>query len=147
METAARATLKIAVAVARAGDTERARHLCAMVVLDAQPIIAARKELLRATLHALLVARGFKLLARMVMAVSGHSVQVILLPEDAGPIAPPRVQVEPRRMTYAMDPRWLARLLPDDMFLRDWCDALTARERTRPVPVEPEATRLQLETV
>jgi hypothetical protein len=147
MERAALAALNTAVRLARAGDCHGARELCATVVLEAQPIIAARKELLRAALHALLVAHGFKLLSRVVMAVSGRRLQVIVLPEEAGPIAPPRARQEPRRTTYALDPRWLARLSPDDMFLRHWCDALTAREPGRPVLVEPEPVPRRLEPV
>jgi len=116
-------------------------------VLDAQPLIAARKELLAVTLHALLVAEGFKLLSSVVMAVSGRSVRVILLPEDAGPIAPPLVREEPWRTTYVLDSRWLVLLAPDDIFLRHWCDALTPREPGPPVVAEPKPVLRHLEPV
>jgi hypothetical protein len=141
------AALTTAVALARAGDCRGARQMCAAVVLDAQPIIAARKELLVVALHALLVAEGFKLLSRVVMAVSGRNVRVTLLPQDAGPIAPPLVREEPWRTTYVLDPRWLARLTPDDMFLRHWCDVLSAREPGPPVVAEPEPVLRHLEPV
>ena len=141
------AALTQAARLARTGDLRGARTLCAEIVLDAQPLIAARKELLRGALHALLLAQGFKLLARLVMAMSGHSVQVILLPEAAGPIAPPRVRQEARYTTYLLDPRWMAQLAPDDMFLRQWCDALIAYEPDRPVPVAPEPAARHLEPV
>jgi hypothetical protein len=141
------AALTAAVALARAGDCRGARQMCAAVVLDAQPIIAARKELLVVALHALLVAEGFKLLSRVVMAVSGRNVRVTLLPQDAGPIAPPLVREEPWRTTYVLDPRWLARLTPDDMFLRHWCDVLSAREPGPPVVAEPEPVLRHLEPV
>ena len=141
------AALSAAVALARVGDCRSARHLCATVVLGAQPIIAARKELLAVALHALLVAEGFKLLSGVVMAVSGRSVQVILLPEDAGPIAPPLVREEPWRTTDMLDPRWLARLAPDDIFLRHWCEVLSAQDAARAVVAEPEPVLRHLEPV
>jgi len=147
MAGAVQAALTTAVALARGGDCRSARHLCATILLEAQPIIAARKELLAVALHALLVAEGFKLLSGVVMAVSGRSVQVILLPEDAGPIAPPLVREEPWRTTYVLDSRWLSRLTPEDMFLRQWCDALTAREAGRAVVADPEPVLRHLEPV
>jgi hypothetical protein len=147
MAGAVQAALTTAVALARAGDCRGARQMCAAVVLDAQPIIAARKELLAVALHVLLVAEGFKLLSRVVMAVSGRSVRVILLPQDAGSIAPPLVREEPWRTTYVLDPRWLTRLTPDDMFLRHWCDVLSARKPGPPVVAEPEPVLRHLEPV
>jgi hypothetical protein len=147
MAGAVQAALTTAVALARAGDCRSARQVCAAVVLDAQPLIAARKELLAVALHALLVAEGFKLLSSLVMAVSGSRVRVTLLPDDAGPIAPPLIREEAWRTTYVLDPRWLARLAPDDMFLRHWCDALTAREPGPPVAAEPKPVLRHLEPV
>jgi len=147
MAGAIQATLMTAVALARAGDCRGARHLCASVVLEAQPIIAARKELLAVALHALLVAQGFRLLSRLVMAMSGRSVHVVLLPEDAGQIAPPHVREEPRQTTYVLDPRWLARLAPDDIFLRHWCEALCVREAGLPVVADAEPVSRHLEPV
>lgn len=149
------AALTEAVGRAREGDFNGARQLCAAVVLDAQPLIAARTTLFRVALHALLLAQGFKLLARLVMAVTGRSIQVSVLPEAplgvTGPIAPPHVRPPPRhttpRTTYALDPRWLAQLTPDDMFLRQWCDALIAGEPPQPVPAKPEPAARHLETV
>ena len=147
MAGAVRATLTAAVALARAGDCRGARQLCASVVLDAQPMIAARKELLVVALHALLVAQGFRLLSGVVMAVSGRGVQVIVLPEQAGPIAPPHVREEPLRTTYVLDPRWLDRLSPDDVFLRHWCDVLTAREPGSLIWADLEPVSRELEPV
>ena len=144
---AVRAALTQAADLAQAGDHAGARHLCATVVLDAQPIIAAHRELLSVALHALLVAQGFKLLSRFVMAVSGRNVQVILLPDEAGPLLPPRVREEPRRTSYVLDPRWLARLAPDDLHLRHWCAALTAGMPDRPVALAPESALRHLEPV
>ena len=128
MACAVLAGLRRAVGLARDGDCGAARVLCAAVVREAQPLIAARKELLGAALHALLVARGFKLLSGLVMAVSGRGIQVVLLAEGTGLAAPPVVREEPRRTTYMLDPRWVAALSADDIFLRHWCDALMTRE-------------------
>jgi hypothetical protein len=98
------------------------------VVFEMQPMIATNAELLRATLHALLVAQGFKLLARVVFAVSKRRVQVVMLPAGAGPIAPPRSRDTQEATIYTVDPRWLEQLTPDDAFLCQWCDALVARQ-------------------
>ena len=127
MAGATQAALDEAVAVARGGDRQRAREICAAVVLDAQPIIAARADLLRGTFYALLMAHGFRLLSRVVLALTGRSVQVGLLPECNGPIAPPAMREQPGRTICTLDPRWLDRLSLDDMLLRHWCDALLAR--------------------
>lgn len=131
MADAALAALDAAVTAAQAGDLQRAREMCAAVVFDAQPMLAADRELLRGTLYALLVARAFKLLSRVVRAMSGRSLRVVVQPELAGPIAPPRMLAEPGRTICTLDPRWLDRLSPDDTLLRHWCDALIARRESR----------------
>jgi hypothetical protein len=130
MTVAVRTSLDAAVALAHAGDHRDARKLCAAVVFNMQPMIATSTELLRATLHALLLAHGFELLARLVLAVSGRRVQVVLLPTGTGPIALPRTGEAPDATTFTMDPRWLQRLTPDDVFLRHWCDTLVARRHS-----------------
>ena len=135
MADAARATLRAAVASARAGDRQRARELCAAVVFESQPLIAARADLLRAAFHALLVARGFKLLSRLALAISGRGIQLIELSDRAGPVAPPRRREEAGCAIYTLDPRWLDRLSPNDMFLRLWCDTLVAQRHTIAAPV------------
>lgn len=89
--------------------------------------MAARPELLCRVLHTLLVAHGFKLLSRLMLAISGRMVQVALLPVCAGPVAPPRAQQGSGRTTYNMDPRWVARVSPDDAGFQQWCHALTGR--------------------
>jgi hypothetical protein len=127
MAAAARASLDAAAALARAGDRQRARELCAAVLFEAQPMIAARADLLRATLYALLTAHGFKLLSRVLLAMTGRAVHVALLPMCDGPIAAPLSREEPGRTVYTLDPRWLERLSLDDMLLRHWSDALITR--------------------
>jgi len=127
-EAAALATLAAAVVLAKSGDFLSARRLTATVVFHAQPLIASRPALLRATLHALLMARGFRLLSRVVISITGNRVDVTLLPECSGAIEAPRRYDEARRIALLVDPRWLDRLSADDPFLVSWCDALTARE-------------------
>jgi hypothetical protein len=127
MAIAVRAALDAAVALVRRGDRQGAREHCAAIVFDAQPLIAARPELLRGMLYALLMAHGFRLLSRVVLAMTGKAVHVALLPVATGPIASPRAQLEPGRTIYTLDPRWLALLSPDDAGFRQWCDALTGQ--------------------
>src|SRR5271156_3972944 len=127
-EHAALAALTAAVAVARDGNYLAARRICATVVFHAQPTISARPALLRATLHALLVAHGFRLLSRVVLAVTGIHVDVTLLPECGGEVEKPRRHDEPRRIALLVDPRWLDDLSPDDQFLEAWCDELTTTD-------------------
>jgi hypothetical protein len=131
-EAVAQATLQAldaAAAVARAGDRQRARELCAAVMFETQPMIVVRAELLRAALLTLLTAHGFKLLSRLVLAMSGRRVHVELAADCIGPVAPPRSLDAAGCTIYRVDPRWLDRLSPGDMFLRHWCDALIARPR------------------
>ncbi|HVC63527.1 MAG TPA: hypothetical protein VND19_24575 [Acetobacteraceae bacterium] len=146
MADAAVAALDDAAALARAGDCQRARELCAAVVFEMQPIIAAHAELLRAALHALLTVRGFRLLSRMVTAISGRSVHVVMLP-GAGPIAPPRRREEAGRTIYILDPRWLDRLSRDDMYVRHWCNALITQRHGHPNRSATAHARRHLELV
>jgi hypothetical protein len=127
-EPAALAALNAAVAMARDGNYLAARRICATVVFHAQPLIAARPALLRATLHALLVAHGFRLLSRVILAITGIHVDVTLLPDCSGEVEKPRRHDESRRIALLVDPRWLDDLSPDDQFLAGWCDELTATD-------------------
>ena len=145
MARAAQDGLEMAVALARAGDSQRARKICASVFFEAQPTIATREDLLRATMYALLLAGGFKLLGRVIMAVSGRYVQVVVLPQGSEPVMPPRTWQETRRTICALDPRWLARLSHDDVSLRRWCETLIAQRDSRPDPVETVPSILHLE--
>jgi hypothetical protein len=124
IEAAARASLSTAVGLARAGDCQQARELCAAVVAEAQPLMTARKELLCITLHALFISRGFKLLARLVMATSGWNIRLTLLPHRIVAAAPTSSGEQCGRTVYTVDPGWLARLSPDDAFLQRWSEAL-----------------------
>jgi hypothetical protein len=134
----AHAALDAAVALARTGNRQQAREICAAVIFEAQPMIAAHADLLRATVYVLLLAHAFGLLARLVGATSGRNVTVTLLPQCNGPIAPPHRRDELGRTNYMLDSRWLDRLSPDDMLLRHLCDALIARRYGQ--PGRPDAT-------
>lgn len=139
------AALDAAVTLARHGDRQRARELCAAVVFKAQPIIAARQDLLRAVLHALLVAQAFTLLSRVVIAMGGGRIEVEVLPERARPSTPPCSRKGLRGTIYTVDPRWLAQLAPDDVFLRRWCNLLISERRSRPDAVATASSRSRLE--
>jgi hypothetical protein len=141
VQQVALAALDAAVGLARAGDHQAARELCAAVAFQAQPVIAARSDLLRAVCRALLLAQGFRQLSRLLMAVSGRHIQVKLRPPAPGPAAPPIALAESGGTTYLLDPRWIAGLTPDDGFLRQWCDELmrngagpSSRPGAAPVP-------------
>ena len=129
VEATARSLLQAATALAVAGNYQSARQLCATVIFQAQPLMATRPDLLRATLHALLVARGFKLMSNVVRSVSGRGVDVTLLPDGMDQLEPPRCYEESQRFAVVLHPQWLASLSSDDPFLKRWCDALVTGER------------------
>ena len=147
MEAAARASLVAAGALARSGDRQRAREVCAAVLFEMQPIIAARTDLLRPALYALLMAHGFRLLSRVALAMSGVATQVVLRQDWTGPVAQPQRTQTAGRTIYVLDPRWLDQLLPDDMFLRQWSDALAARKRDYVERPGPASVPRRLEPV
>lgn len=131
MERAALRALEQAVGLARAGDLQRARELCAAVVFDMQPLLARRPALLRAVLHAALVARGFTFVSRLVLAISGRSVRVVPATGDVGAIALPRSRAGAGGTVYEVDTRWVERVAADDTSMRQWCDAIMARPAGR----------------
>jgi hypothetical protein len=141
------AAFTAAAILARSGDRSRARQLCASVIFEAQPLIATQSTLLRATLHTLLVARGFQLLSRVVNAVSGVAVEVVLLPNNRRQITPPRSHQDERRIRLLMDPRWLDIVTPDDLFLSQWCKALANGTRSGSGAVERPLAARHVETV
>ncbi len=142
IEATARSVLDAASALALAGNYQAARQLCATVIFQAQPLMATRPDLLRATLYTLLLGRGFKLMSNVVRSVSGRGVDVTLLPDGMDRIEPPRCYDEGRRVALVLHPQWLNSLSPDDLFLQRWCEALVAGERTERSP-----TSLHLEPI
>ena len=121
--------------------------MCAAVLFDAQPMIAARADLLRWTCHALLLAHGLRLLSRLVLAMSGRCVKLALLPQSAGPVAAPQMREEPGAAVCALDARWIDRLSPDDVLLQHWWDALTARRHSNPKRTDTLPVARHLEPV
>ncbi len=121
---AAMATLRRAIAAAHAGDHQQGRELCASVLFDIQPMLARHRTLLRTAVCALLMSQGFKLLARVAVALSGQRIRIVLRLDRAGRIAPPRRQDEAHETIFTIDPRWLAQLSVEDPFLQGWCDSL-----------------------
>lgn len=145
---AAMTILQQAITAARAGDHQYGRELCASVLFDVQPILGRHKTLLRTAVCALLMSQGFKLLTRIVVALSGRRVRVVLWLGDAGRIAPPHCQDEAHETIVTVDPRWLAQLSVEDSFLQGWCDALATGQANytgRPIP--SRAVRLNHERV
>ena len=125
-DTAARAmeSLGVAVAVARSGDRERAREMCAAVLFSVQPILGRNRQLLSALLYALLTAHGFKLLSRLVQAMSGRRLHVVLTADGGRAVRPPVCYEESRDVNCTIDAGWLVRLDADDPYLRRWSAAL-----------------------
>jgi hypothetical protein len=117
-------TLRQAIASARLGDHQRGRELCASVLFDIQPLLARRKTLLRTAVLALLVSQGFRLLTRVVVALTGHRIRVVLELQTGTEIGQPRFQEETQEILFTVDPRWLAQLTGGDPFLLGWCEAL-----------------------
>lgn len=144
MEATALIALGAAAALGRAREYQPARVLCARVIFEAQPLIAARPALLRATMYALLVAHGFKLMSHVVNAVSGRAVDVTLLPDGAEPIKTLQRHDKPRCTALLVDTRWLDVLSPDDVFLQRWCDGLTDGQHARSISV-PSSASLRFE--
>lgn len=58
--------------LARAGDLHAARLACAEAIFTQQPLLAGDRPLLAATVAALLQARGFRLLERLLETVDGR---------------------------------------------------------------------------
>jgi hypothetical protein len=134
--TTARYTLRrlgMAVSLARIGNNQQARELCATILFETQPLIVSRADLLRATVHALLLAGGFTLLSRLIMAMGGGEVKLVVSETQVGPVAPPQRRQDSARTVYELDARWLHRLLPDDEHLQQWCESLMAPRHSRTV--------------
>jgi len=106
--------LHAAVVVSRSDNRFRARQLCATIIFESQYFVASRKTLLRAMLCALLVAHGFRMLSRFVLASYGLSVRISLVPDGTGQ---PRIQLGPGQVRMVVNQRWLDELSPDDLSL------------------------------
>jgi hypothetical protein len=147
VEATALSVLDAATALALAGNYQAARQLCATVIFQAQPLMATRPSLLRATLYTLLVGRGFKLMSNVVRSVSGRGVDVTLLPDGMDRIEPPRCYEEARRFALVLHPQWLSSLSPNDLFLQRWCEVLVSGEQFDPALGMQAAASLHLEPI
>jgi hypothetical protein len=116
--------LRQAIAAAHAGDHQQGRELCASVLFDIQPMLARHTTLLRMAVCALLMSQGFKLLARVAVALSGRRIRIVLSLGGANRIAPPTCQDDAQETIFTIDPRWLTQLSVEDSFLQGWCDSL-----------------------
>jgi hypothetical protein len=139
---AAMATLRQAMAAARAGDHQHGRELCASVLFEIQPILSRHRDLLRTAVCALLMSQGFKLLTRIALALSGRRIRIVLWLGGADRIAPPRSQDEVQETIFTIDPRWLAQLSVEDPFLQGWCNSLATGQAS--YSGRPTASRARL---
>ena len=126
MEKVVRHALNSAISCAATGNLRHARELCAAVVLENQPLIAARRDLLHRTFEALIITRGFRLLSRLVMAISGGDVQVTVLPDGGPAVVSPSRSEGNGRITYALDASSWDRLSSDGERVRRWSAELVA---------------------
>ena len=78
-----------------AGNSElqKARLLCAEIVLDHLFELASDRELLRLTIATLIHARGFQLLGRLLLAVDGRRVRVSIGAPGEATASPPHLIV------------------------------------------------------
>ena len=90
-DAAIRRHLEAARSRAREGDPRGARLLCAGIVLEHQLRLHDNRDLLRLAVAALVHARGFQLLGRLLQAVDGRHVRIALAPAKAGTGSPPHL--------------------------------------------------------
>jgi len=102
-----RQQLREARAVAGEGDLRTARTLCAEVVLDHLPELSRDRDLLRAAIAALIHARGFQLLNRLLVAVDGRRVRVALGEPRTAALPPHLIERsdEPGAITFTVSER------------------------------------------
>jgi hypothetical protein len=114
------------VEIARSGGRRKARLLLAAFTLDNLPLIAARNEVLKMTIYAMLVTGAFGLLSRVVMALQGTAVRVTIASGNRGEVESPRWCRKPVSASLMIDSRWLDDLSVDDPFLNEWTSGLAA---------------------
>jgi len=107
-------------ALAQDGRYDQARQACAAAVLQYQPLLAASGDKLRAAFAALIVARGFKLLARLARATTGQMIRVAL--SEGAPLPTPlyRRQDAAGPVTYTLDSEYLACLSAGHDLVQRW---------------------------
>ena len=117
-----------AIAAARAGDLRLGRELCSAALLEAQPLLSRCEWHLRNAVIALLVSACFRLLSRLIRALTGKSVCVVLGNSGRASDAPLRFRENTLGKIITVDPRWLIDLSVDGPFLRAWCQELARGE-------------------
>lgn len=123
-EISVRTSLEMAACLAKAGDRHQARILCAAAIFDHQPLITARKGLLRLALYTLLISEAFKLISRLVVAMTGSRLLVDVRCSSDMPAVPHYTKQTVDQIMCEVDPRWLGNLSSDDDFLDHWSVAL-----------------------
>jgi hypothetical protein len=90
-DAAIRRQLEEARSLARKGDTRGARLLCAEIVLEQQLRLHDNRNLLRVAIAALVHARGFQLLSRLLQAVDGRRVRISVITTTSATASPPHL--------------------------------------------------------
>lgn len=89
----------------------------------------------------MLIANSFRLISRLVLALNGCNIRLLLASGGVSPVEPLRSSEQGRHTIYYLDPRWIENLSPDDTLLEQWSASLRERShlphgyvRTLPVP-------------
>ena len=86
-EEEARAALRAAQHLARKGNREEARAVCAEMIARQQPLLARQPALLSETIATLAFAHGFGAISRLLRAVRGRQASIRVVPH--GQATPP----------------------------------------------------------
>ena len=141
---AVRALFQRAHALAQEGRHDQARQACAQAISHYQPVLAASGDKLRAAFAALIVARGFKPLARLARATTGQTIRVAL--SDGAPLPAPlcRRQDAAGVVTYTLDSGHLACLSAGHDIVQRWSADLASGAGGDADLGTPDAPRQQL---
>ena len=89
----------------------------------------------------MLIANSFRLISRVILALNGCNIRLLLASTAVGPVTPVRTREQGRLTIYHLDPRWIENLSPDDVVLEQWGVSLRQGSRqphsyvpTPPVP-------------
>jgi hypothetical protein len=112
------------------GDHQEAQPICAHAILQFQPLLAGDGGMLRAAFAVLIVARSFKLLARLARATSGQTIRVLVVSDEA----PLQVRLSRQRdsfgiITYTIHCRESAVLSARHPLIQSWSAELALGAR------------------
>jgi hypothetical protein len=116
--------LDLGIALARSGDRQGARRICARLILREQPCLASASELRRDLVYLLLISDGLKLLSRTWSTVSGCRINVSLSSNGLEVTDSSSFVINGRDLTLLMD-RWrIYNLQQDDQLFQCFYTAL-----------------------